>query len=305
MACFAGCASIAGLDGITEKDCAPNCGTVDSGVVESGPGQDTGSDTSVQGDTTMGNDSTADTSSADTGSMETSIQDSQMVDTFVWDGPPFMDSPFDSGCGDLNTTAHCGACPDTCASTGATQTAAACCSAGICPGSTNGSNDICQYTCANGYLDCNGSIPPNTDGCECHAPGATAAQCCATVPGGDCPIQHTDGLTGQSYYPASPLFWDCVPAGTMNSQLAQDACNDYVVARGGPANFCTEFVNGADSSTPSSWCSATMPMGTGFMGDCICWSFFGQYAGQVFDPQVLGASPATDCWYGTSPTTWN
>src|ERR1019366_1344388 len=97
MACFAGCASIAGLDGITEQSCAPNCGTVDSGVADNSTGNDTGSDTLVQGDTTMGNDSTADTSSGDTGSMDTSIQDSNVVDTFVWDGPPFMDSPLDSG----------------------------------------------------------------------------------------------------------------------------------------------------------------------------------------------------------------
>jgi hypothetical protein len=274
MACFAGCASIAGLDGITEQSCAPNCGTVDSGVADNSTGNDTGSDTLVQGDTTMGNDSTADTSSGDTGSMDTSIQDSNMVDTFVWDGPPFMDSPFDSGCGDLNTTTHCGACPDTCASTGASQTSAQCCSAGICPGSTNGSNDTCVYTCANGYLDCNASVPPDSDGCECHVPGATASQCCS---GGGCPITHNNGLA---------QFWDCQPAGSYDAQLAVDACVAFVGAAN--AASCTQ----GDCISPDGAPDGDLVVcatGTGST-DCICWTYSGPNSGYFHDPHMAPAN---------------
>ena len=286
LASFAGCASIAGLDGITtDQKCAPNCGTDSSTVADSTMGQDTGGDSEVQGDTTMGNDSMSQdtwTSGGDTGIVDTGVQDSG-IDTFVWDGPPFNDSPFDSGCGDLNTTSHCGACPDTCASTGASQTSAACCSAGICPGSTNGSNDTCQYTCANGYLDCNASVPPDSDGCECHVPGATASQCCA---GGGCPITHNNGIA---------QFWDCQPAGSYDSQLAVDAC----VALVGAANIasCTQ----GQCVAPDGAADGDLVVCATGAGstDCVCWTYSGPNVGYFHNPNLPPAGGA-NCFCGAA-----
>jgi hypothetical protein len=294
---FAGCASIAGLDGITESNCAPNCG--DSGiVVDSSMPQDTGGDTAPPGDTmgadtTMAMDSSGSSSGADTGTIDTGIQDSQVMDTFVWDGPPFNDAPFDSGCGDLNTTTNCGACGDTCAGVNTVQTSSQCCSAGICPGSTNGSNDSCQYTCANGYLDCNASIPPDTDGCECHVPGAMASQCCGT----GCPIQHNNGLNQ-----ASSKFYDCVPtsAPPYPQQLALDACIAYVGAPNasqcGTGN-CVSPDGGADGDLIA--CAIMSPTA------CVCWTYAGPNAGYFHNSGLPGQ---TNCFCADKTLgdqTWN
>jgi hypothetical protein len=157
--------------------------------------------------------------------------------------------------------------------------------------------------CKAGFLDCNKIDVPNTDGCECsYSTGAmTTPSCCADK----CPTQHSDGLVGgEPYYPASPYFYDCVPAMTMNSQLAQDACNAYVAGRGGPANYCQPFAASADAAAPDSWCSATSPS-TGFMGDCICWSFTGQWAGTYLDPQQQGIPNPQNCYTGLSSGMFN
>jgi len=201
--------------------------------------------------------------------------------------------PFDSGCGPLNVPANCGACTQACTPTNANSAS--------CSGQVDGTGAVCSYACKANYLDCNKINPPNTDGCECAYSGVTTAPtCCAD----QCPIKHTDGLVGQSYYPASPFFYDCVAAGTMNSTLAQDACNSYVVARGGAANYCQPFAASADAAAPDSWCSATSPT-TGFLGDCICWSFSGQWAGTYLDPQQQGIPMPQDCYTGGSSGTFN
>ena len=203
-----------------------------------------------------------------------------------------LDAPFDSGCGPLNVPANCGACNQACTATNANSSS--------CSGQVDGTGATCAYMCKSGFLDCNKINPPDTDGCECPYSGvSTAPTCCAD----QCPLKHTDGLVGQSYYPASPYFYDCVAAGTMNSQLAQDACNNYVVGRGGPANYCQPF-GPSDGGAPDSWCAATA-MGAGFMNDCICWTYSGQWAGTILDSQAAGASPAVDCYYGTSTGTFN
>jgi hypothetical protein len=82
----------------------------------------------------------------------------------------------------------------------------------------------------------------------------------------------------------------------MNSQLAQDACVAYVGAAN--AAQCQPYSE-ADASLPDSWCSGA------FTGDCVCWTYSGQYVGTVFDAKAQGASPPTDCYYGPSSTTFD
>jgi hypothetical protein len=309
---FAGCSAIAGLDSIQEQACAPNCG--DAAVADSrAPVDSSAQSDSAQVDTSTVNDSsmTEDTSPVqDSGTTTVDSggpQDSGVIDTgTIIDAPPVDDAPFDSGCGDLNSTSNCSACGDKCAPNSSSVTSQACCAGTVCPGSTNGVNNSCQYTCATGYLDCDGPAgtnPPNTNGCECHVPGATASQCCA----GGCPVQHVDGLVGQTYYPKSDTFYDCVPAGTMNIQLAADACAAYVTARGGnAATNCGEF-GPTDGGPPDSVCAITAgncgSNCTGYDGDCICWTASGTYKGQVLDPVALGLDDK--CYTGQSSLTFN
>jgi hypothetical protein len=298
----AGCSAIAGLDSIQEESCAPNCEGDAATMDGKAPG-----DSALQGDTSPGNDSTSmtDTSTQDSGTMADTGggQDSQVNDTgSVSDAPPFDDAPFDSGCGDLNTTTNCSACGDTCQATGASQTQTS------CNGPTNGVGSTCSYTCATGYLDCDGiagTNPPDLNGCECHAPGATASQCCS----GGCPVQHVTGLVGgEPYYPASDIFYDCVPTSTgVDLQLAQDACSAYVAARGGvPATNCGEF-GPTDGGPPDSVCAITAgncgSSCTGYDGDCICWTASGTYKGQVLDPVAQGLND--ECYTGSSSLTFH
>jgi len=147
--------------------------------------------------------------------------------------------------------------------------------------------------CATGYLDCNGiagTNPPNLDGCECQAPGATASQCCS----GGFPVSHTDGLVGGGY-PPNPTFYDCVPTGTMNSQLAQDACNNYVSSPLIGAMPCQGYSE-TTGGPIDGWC------GGGDQGDCICWVFAGTPGdiGTVFDAFANGEPDPTQCYYGAS-----
>lgn len=125
----------------------------------------------------------------------------------------------------------------------------------------SGGDDSGPMTCGAGTFTCGGA-------CECAYSGASTAPACCDS---SCPVQHKTGLAGQPYYPTSPIFYDCVSQGTIDSQLAQDACNAYVTGRGGPADCAVS----ADT-----WC-------TSYMGDCICWSYAGKYAGTVLDAQSL------------------
>ncbi len=300
---FAGCSAIAGLDGIQEESCAPNCGdaaVIDGKAGDSSLQSDGPSDSSPVDDSSM-----ADTNSPDTGTMSQDSsggQDSGVIDSGApVDAPPFDDAPFDSGCGNLNTTSNCSACGDICAAVNTVQTSAS------CPGSTNGVGVSCEYTCATGYLDCDGPAgtnPPNINGCECHVPGATQAQCCASQ-GGDCPISHNNGLTAAtSPTPAAITFWDCFPACTTTScmaQVAQDACIAFVGAAN--AAQCQAYGQ-ADASTPDSYCNGGNN-DTAVNGDCICWTFAGQWTGTFLDPKQQGLSSPQNCYYGGSSGTFH
>jgi hypothetical protein len=104
---------------------------------------------------------------------------------------------------------------------------------------------------------------------------------------------HNNGLDQPS-----SAFWDCVPDGMTNLQLAQDACNAYVTSKGDATSNCQPF-GAADASEPDSICSGAVT------GDCICWTYAGAYAGQVLDPAALGLTPASDCYYGSSTETFH
>lgn len=311
---FGGCSSIVGLDGIQEQACAPHCGT-DASSSSSGSDVD-----SMAGDSAMIVDSTSnlDSTQADTGSSSgtsgsssgtsgsSSGGDSSMgepdaakdtgtaVDTGTYD-----DAPFDSGCGSLNTTANCGSCGIKCASVGASQNSAQCCSGAMCPGSTNGNGDTCSYTCTTGHLDCNALTPPDSDGCECPYSGVTTApSCCAD----QCPTQHSDGLVGGSY--PNPTFYDCEATGAMDQQLALDACGAYVTAKGGSQTANCALFGPVDGGPPDSVCAiVTQNCGmncTGFANDCNCWIFSGTFKGMAFDPKAAGA-PDAQCYVPNPP----
>jgi len=288
-----GCSMIAGLDGIHEQACAPECG--DGQATTDGSGPDA-QDSAPPGDASPALDVAADQSGGDDGTVAQDTGsgpdgtaseggDGEAMEASARDAAP--DAPFDSGCGPLDTVNNCSACGAMCAAASGSQTSS------MCSGPATGAGATCSYTCATNDLDCNGlaGSAPNLDGCECHAPGATASQCCS----GGCPVQHTDGLTG-SGYPPNPKFYDCVPALTMNSQLAQDACNNYVNAVGSAA--CLAYSETADASAPDSWC------GGGDTFDCICWTFSGRYSGTVFDAFANGAPDPTLCYYGMSNVTF-
>jgi len=284
-----GCAAITGLDSISEQQCAPNC-----------------NDAQTAGDVTAdvpSGDSTAPETSAgsDTGSMDTSVTDTSppadaneaSTKESGTDAPPESapdapegsspDAPFDSGCGDLNKTTNCSACGDECASTLTIETQS------TCSGDTNGFGATCSYTCASGYQDCNAANVPNLDGCECHVAGATQANCCLGT--ASCPITHNNGLNQ-----ATSRFFDCDTYAANPSQVADDACIAYVGAAN--AGQCQPYSD-TDASAPDSWCSGS------FTGDCICWTFSGQYAGQVYDAKAQGAPDPSMCYYGQSATLFN
>lgn len=274
-----GCAAISGLDQIQETECAPNCdaGTVDAVIdhtVDAPPmGDDSGFDATQ--------DTTGDDGSQPEGSSGDSSTGNDASDGGMSDGPSGdaktdasdggVDAPFDSGCGPLNTISNCSACGDTCAASGTSQTSA------TCSGQVNGAGATCSYTCATGYLDCNASLnPPNLDGCECHSPGATQANCGSN---GCCPVQHNNGL-GQT----NSTFYDCVVPGTYNSTLAKDACTSFV----GQANAsqCQQFGCVAPDGGPTAdnvWCS------NGSATDCVCWDFTGPDVGSVHDQGAAGS----------------
>ena len=287
-----GCAAITGLDSISEQDCAPHCGDAtatqdvtadvpsgDSTAAETSNGMDTGSLEAA-----LDAPGTQDTSKVDAsdGSTKEGGTDAPVDSPVAPDGSS-PDAPFDSGCGSLNTTANCSACGDKCASTTTIETTTS------CSGDTNGFAATCSYTCASGHQDCNAANAPNLDGCECQVAGATQAQCCLGT--ASCPITHNNGLNQ-----ASSRFFDCATYAANPSQVADDACIAYVGAAN--AGQCGPYSD-SDAGAVDSWCSGA------FTGDCVCWTFSGQYAGQVYDAKAQGAPMPASCYYGQSATLFN
>lgn len=296
-----GCAAVSGLDNIQEQSCtsqcdasstadvvvdvptvdqtaeqAPETSTMDQAVVDSPP------------ETTTTHDSSAPETAAEAG-----VEGG--VDAGV-DAPPDVsidDAPFDTGCGNLNTTTNCSACGTACATVSASQSDPQCCTNGVCPGSTNGAGATCEYTCGAGHLDCNASVAPDTDGCECTAPGATASQCCGTA----CPVQHDydKDIVGATFY-------DCVATGTYNITVATDACAAYT----GSSTQCdamgTYYCDYPDGGLAGDMVCSD---GTGAQA-CACWGYDGALQGHMFiGPGKASANPNNcECPEPTDPS-WN
>jgi hypothetical protein len=286
---LAGCAAVAGLESIQESQCPFGCdgsasddGSADSTVNT----QDTGTADTRSSDTTgdhetdgasdaKGMDGTA--HEVDSGHVDAtddappSDTDSEAGDAH--DGaPPSSDAEAgthdaghdsgrdaggtDSGCGPLDTVTNCGACGVACPASGDTSGV----SSAMCTGST------CQYTCNAGYLDCNASVAPDTDGCECAWSGAIPAACCG---GNACPSAH---VTGYAMQPsgASETFYDCETS--VDAQLAMDACTAYSGSAGncamGTCNTAGELVV----------CNFNMPS-----QDSVCWAYAGAASGYAVD----------------------
>jgi hypothetical protein len=162
----------------------------------------------------------------------------------------------DSGCGPLDTVTNCGACGVACPASGDNAGV----SSAMCTGTS------CQYVCKMGNLDCNASVAPDTDGCECAWSGAITATCCA---GNACPTAHATGYAMQPSG-ANETFYDCETM--VDQQLAMDACAAY----SGAAADCAL----GTCNTPGELvvCNFNVPT-----QDSVCWAYAGAAAGYAVD----------------------
>lgn len=173
------------------------------------------------------------------------------------------------GCGDATLVPDCGCETSLSSVTGCGACGRACDTATGKP-SCNGTT--CSYACNSGRADCNASIAPDTDGCECATPG-----CCS----GACQVVHSNG-EGQSFY-------DCAPLGTYTQTQATEAC--------------TAFTNDSVQCTLSStFCSSsTYAVCSVSASTCRCWQYSGPNPGTVQSPS-LGCS--AQCGSASDPP-WN
>jgi hypothetical protein len=228
------------------------------GCATAGSGVDTSSDDSGAADT--GQPPTSDaTTPLEDGTFSNDIAEASEGEG--GDGAP-EGGPLDSGaadggadCGPLDLLTNCGACGVVCAAPDASGVALASCILGGC-----------HYQCEPGYLDCNGPVAANTDGCECATPGSTNAKCC----GHGCPTAHTAGFSMSG--PAT--FYDCET--TIDQGLALDACGAYA----GSVGYCIPILCGAPDggSGDQAVCNRDDP-NRGPGDPCTCWDFDGAYAG--------------------------
>jgi hypothetical protein len=281
-----GCASISGLDQIGESPCAPDC---DAAVSDDGTiGGEGRADTSSTVDSWQAGDTSGDQGSdgapgdttpdspwqADAPAGEASATDAS-------DGSSGSDAPGDgsadarnagdamgndaateaeSGCGATNTVGNCGSCGTKCAPAPSTSIASANCNSGT----------SCAYQCQSGYLDCNASVAPNVDGCECATPGSISATCC---PSNACPTQHATGfLRGLGSTPLDQTFYDCNTS--INAQVAMEACTQY----SGNASNCatnTTFMMSCGAGDSDLVVCNFYAMSQ----DCVCWDYQGTALG--------------------------
>ena len=263
-----GCASITGLSDITEQQCAPNCDGGNTDVTIGEGGEDSSS-SSGSGGSSSGSDTGS--SSGSSGSSSGSSGSSSGGMDSGPDGP--ADTGIDSGgcpSGDLSCDGgcvqdgvqNCGGCGQACAAAGGNGVKA---NGTACTGTT------CLYQCQTGYLDCNGGVGFDPDGCECNATAAASAACCGTA----CPIEHSvgTGLSGG----VSSNFYDCVATGSYTSQLATDACAAYF----GTASDCTgpgQCTTSTDAGSGDYVVCGSTNLGT---AECICWEYQGPNVGKL------------------------
>jgi hypothetical protein len=171
----------------------------------------------------------------------------------------------DASCGPLDTVTHCGACGATCASSSSPT-------AGISMASCM--EGSCQYQCKPTYLDCNASVAPDTDGCECPTNGSISAKCCGSA----CPKMHTTGFaTGPSGQ--DQTFYDCEPK--LDEQSAMDACSAY----SGRGAYCAQGT--CPGSADLLICNFNAPINQ----DHVCWDYQGSYAGWAVDSTLGPTCP--------------
>jgi hypothetical protein len=286
---LAGCAAVAGLESIQESPCPFGCdgSTGDDGSTDStvNSADSSSADTASSADTSAADgavdvvdmdntahfpdsgrtDATEDAPSSDpdSGASDSSAKGDAHDGAVGSDAEAGAhdaghDGAVDSGCGPLDTVTSCGACGVACPAAGHTAGVGM----AMCTGTT------CQYTCNTGYLDCNASVAPDTDGCECAWSGAITATCCA---GNACPTPHVTGYATQPSG-ASQTFYDCET--TVDEQLAIDACTAY----SGDAIYCASGTCGG-STTPTAVCNRYAPLSQ----DSVCWSYSGTSAGWALD----------------------
>jgi hypothetical protein len=306
IAGVAGCAAISGLDQIRESPCILDC-------TDASGGDDTGGDNDATSPTRRDSDSPPSSQDATTGTGssgddgrdatpdgfgrsdggaldgsahpvdaqadcrdgEISASDAQadardaesggsrdaQADAKHGDASAGADAP----CGPLDTVTNCGACGATCASTSTSQ--------GVAMASCTGNS--CQYQCKATYLDCNASVAPDTDGCECATNGSISARCC---PDNACPVEHTTGFaTGPSGQ--DQTFYDCETSVSM--QVAMDACTAY----SGRAAYCAQ--GGCNGSPDLVVCNWKAPISQ----DRVCWDYQGSLAGWAVDSAVTFTCP--------------
>jgi hypothetical protein len=284
-----GCAAVSGLDQLNKDDCAfpGSCAdaivdvTVDAPVdrvtfvpdhaAAEGPDDTTTPPEGAASDDATGDDMMGDGMMGDARPTDARGEDppadapaADSAADVVEAGGKDAAAEADSGCGPLNTITNCGACGQSCASASSSTKSPTC---GPGPG-----GESCSYTCTAGNLDCNASLAPNTDGCECATPGVANAKCCSS----SCPIKHSYNtqVTGSTFY-------DCVPAGIINQTLAMDACAAFT---GDPAQCssgaCINPVT--DAGNGDMVVCADGPLSN----DCMCWTYAGPNKGFVNDPKL-------------------
>jgi hypothetical protein len=292
-----GCAAISGLDQIHESPCVFDCDAGGGG--DASGGDDSTGDTSSTADSGRAPDATTDTASSDdSDASEVETDGYAHADGNASDGPdhpvdaradardgeanggdartdahdaqedvrPADGAPQeDASCGPLNTPANCGACGTTCSSSAT--------SPGVMSANCTGST--CQYTCKSGYLDCNASVPPDTDGCECATPGSIGATCC---PGNACPTGHATGYA-MGATGLDQTFYDCNTS--VNQQVALEACAQY----SGNAMYCATG-DSAGAACPNGdlvVCNFSAPLSQ----NAVCWVYSGPGLGWV----AMGTTP--------------
>ncbi|HLK36435.1 MAG TPA: hypothetical protein VKU41_06750 [Polyangiaceae bacterium] len=156
-------------------------------------------------------------------------------------------------CGAPDPLANCGGCGNVCDTTTGMP-------------SCNGVK--CGYACRTGRSDCNASVPPDTDGCECATPA-----CC----GNTCQTKHATGITPMDAY------YDCNAQGHSASQ-AQAACQAFVTMSDG-GGACTDTSKCCDGVAGVTCVAGVPPLTRSFCGTaagrCYCWSYQGNNSGTV------------------------
>ena len=238
-AAASGCALISGLDGYEKGDAEVGDVTLDQ----------TTSDAAKE----TGADGGSDVVTSDV--QQNDVQDAGPSDAS--DASDVVTTTDASDCGVPNTTKDCSMCGAACDGTNASTT--------LCNGTT------CQYTCKQGFSNCN-TTAPDTNGCECATP-----VCCDSA----CGITHMNGV-GNNYF-------DCVDAGTYDQTQAGKACTAYTGNQ-----FACQAASCIGDAGDLVVCGA--PDG----GGCACWDYAGQDTSHVYKSGV------STCYCpGNTDPTWN